>query len=37
MKEIVEYLQDVINVEKEVEYLECEKWPEDINKKKWKS
>lgn len=31
--EIDEYLQDVMNVEKELECIECEKWPEDIIKK----
>lgn len=31
--EIVEYLQDVVNIEKELECIECEEWPEDIRKK----
>ena len=33
-----EYLEDAMSVEKEVEYLECEKQPEEIRKKQknWK-
>ena len=31
--EIDLYLQDVMNVDKEIECIECKKWPEDIRKK----
>ena len=32
-QEIDKNLEDVMNVEKQVECLECEKWPEEIRKK----
>ena len=32
-EEIDKYLEDEINVKKDIECLECEKWPEEIRKK----